>query len=42
MSNENINLPLNASDILDNISDGVIVIDEDYKIVYRHDKNVCG
>jgi two-component system NtrC family sensor kinase len=36
MSNENINLPLNASDILDNISDGVIVIDENYKIVYAN------
>ena len=36
MPNENINLPLNASDILENISDGVIVIDENYKIVYAN------
>ena len=36
MSNENINLPVNASDILENISDGVIVIDENYKIVYAN------
>ncbi len=36
MSNHNINLPLNATDILDTISDGVIVIDENYKIVYAN------
>ncbi len=36
MTNQNINLPLNATDILDTISDGVIVIDENYKIVYAN------
>ncbi|MHB1601381.1 MAG: two-component system sensor histidine kinase NtrB [bacterium] len=36
MSKENINLPLNASEILDTIDDGVIVIGEDYKIVYAN------
>ncbi len=36
MSNENINSPLNASEILDTIDDGVIVIDENYKIVYAN------
>ena len=36
MSNENINLPLNTSDILDATGDGIIVIDENYKIVYAN------
>ena len=36
MSNENINLPLDTSEILDTINDGVIVIDENYKIVYAN------
>ncbi len=36
MFKENADLPFNASDILDTVSDGVIVIDENYKIVYAN------
>jgi two-component system NtrC family sensor kinase len=36
MSNENIDLPLDAPGILNTINDGVIVIDENYKIVYAN------
>jgi hypothetical protein len=36
MHNKYNDIPINAVDILDNISDGVIVIDENYKIVYAN------
>ena len=29
-------MPINAADILNNINDGIIVIDENYKIVYAN------
>ncbi len=36
MQNKYGDMPINAADILDNISDGIIVIDESYKIIYAN------
>ncbi|MHB8231304.1 MAG: two-component system sensor histidine kinase NtrB [bacterium] len=36
MSNETVNLPFGPADILNAVNDGIIVIDENYKIVYAN------